>query len=59
MLRRFLVLLCSLAALLPLVAHAESELDLNDLLARPGVRAVAVEFYADGCKPCQEAMPRR
>lgn len=33
-------------------------MDLEALLARPGVRAVAVEFYATWCKPCMAAVPR-
>ena len=32
--------------------------DVRDWLGRPGVRLVAVEFYATWCKPCMEAMPR-
>ena len=32
--------------------------DLRDWLQRPGVRAVAVEFYATWCRPCMRAVPR-
>ena len=53
-------LLC--IALVGLVLLAETaradSLDLQSWLDRPGVRAVAVEFFAPWCKPCMEAMPR-
>ncbi len=39
-------------------AQAGESLQIGDWLARPGVRLVAVEFYATWCKPCMEAMPR-
>ena len=39
-------------------AGAGETLNVQDWLARPGVRLVAVEFYATWCKPCMEAMPR-
>jgi thiol-disulfide isomerase/thioredoxin len=39
-------------------ARADATLDIAGWLARPGVKAVAVEFYATWCKPCMEAMPR-
>ena len=32
-------------------------LELRDWLARPGVRLVAVEFYASWCEPCMAAVP--
>ncbi|MFM2151880.1 MAG: hypothetical protein RL199_315 [Pseudomonadota bacterium] len=41
-----------------IAARAESSLDVEGWLMRPGVRAVAVEFYASWCKPCMDAMPR-
>jgi thiol-disulfide isomerase/thioredoxin len=47
-----------LAVLWAAAARAQGEFELRDLLARPGVRAVAVEFYADWCQACQEEMPR-
>jgi thiol-disulfide isomerase/thioredoxin len=40
------------------VARAETSLDMQAWLQRPGVRAVAVEFYATWCEPCMKAMPR-
>jgi len=52
--RRWLVALLLWAG----VARAETTLDIPGWLSRPGVRAVAVEFYATWCKPCMEAMPR-
>ena len=39
-------------------AHASEDLDVKSVLARPGVRLVAVEFYATWCEPCMKAMPR-
>jgi thiol-disulfide isomerase/thioredoxin len=51
-----------LAALLVLLtaipAYASDTLDIQSTLSRPGVRLVAVEFYATWCKPCMEAIPR-
>ena len=52
-----LLLLCGLVW--PLSAGlAGEELLLNEWLARPGVRLIAVEFYATWCEPCMKAMPR-
>ncbi len=39
-------------------ATAADRFDLREWLQRPGVRAVAVEFYATWCKPCMRAVPR-
>lgn len=33
-------------------------LNVEDWLRRPGVKLVAVEFYATWCKPCMEAVPK-
>ena len=35
-----------------------SELNIEDWLGRPGVKMLAVEFYASWCKPCVEAIPK-
>ena len=35
-----------------------SDVDVGRWLRRPGVRLLAVEFYASWCKPCMEAVPR-
>jgi TPR repeat protein/thiol-disulfide isomerase/thioredoxin len=35
-----------------------ADLDLRAELDRPGVRLLAVEFYATWCKPCMEAVPK-
>src|SRR5687767_1466197 len=40
------------------VAHAGQGLDIDAWLTKPGVRLVAVEFYATWCKPCMDAVPR-
>jgi len=37
---------------------AASGLDVTPWLERPGVRLVAVEFYATWCKPCMKAVPK-
>jgi thiol-disulfide isomerase/thioredoxin len=42
----------------PSAARAGETLNVQDWLARPGVRLVAVEFYATWCEPCMKAMPR-
>ena len=39
-------------------ALAGESLDVKAMLSRPGVRLVAVEFYATWCKPCMDAIPR-
>ncbi|MCB9797894.1 MAG: SUMF1/EgtB/PvdO family nonheme iron enzyme [Alphaproteobacteria bacterium] len=33
-------------------------MDIDGWLRRPGVKLVAVEFYATWCKPCMEAVPK-
>jgi formylglycine-generating enzyme len=51
--------LFALALVVPATeAHASEDLDVAKVLARPGVRLVAVEFYATWCEPCMKAMPR-
>ena len=35
-----------------------ASLDVRSWLERPGVKLLAVEFYATWCKPCMEAVPR-
>jgi thiol-disulfide isomerase/thioredoxin len=53
------VLLVVLALVAPSnEARANEDLDVAKVLARPGVRLVAVEFYASWCEPCMKAMPR-
>ena len=39
-------------------AAGSAELDVRGWLDRPGVKVLAVEFYATWCKPCMEAVPR-
>ena len=36
----------------------EAPLDVKNWLLRPGVRMLAVEFYAPWCKPCRQAEPK-
>jgi thiol-disulfide isomerase/thioredoxin len=52
----FAVLLAFVLAVAP--AQAGENLNVQEWLAQPGVRMVAVEFYATWCVPCMEAMPR-
>ncbi len=54
----WLALVASCALLVARPAAAGETLNVQDWLAQPGVRLVAVEFYATWCKPCMEAMPR-
>ena len=46
------------AVFMPSLAHADDTLDVQSWLNRPGVRLLAVEFYATWCKPCMKAVPR-
>jgi formylglycine-generating enzyme required for sulfatase activity/thiol-disulfide isomerase/thioredoxin len=39
-------------------ARAGSGLDVEAWLTKPGVRLLAVEFYATWCKPCMAAVPK-
>ncbi len=39
-------------------ADKGGEIVPHDWLARPGVKLLAVEFYADWCMPCKKAVPR-
>ncbi len=57
-LRAALALAALLFVFAPKAANAGENLNVQDWLARPGVRLVAVEFYATWCKPCMDAMPR-
>ena len=52
------VLIAFAALILPRSVRASEDLDVAKVLARPGVRLVAVEFYATWCEPCMKAMPR-
>ena len=47
-----------LTLLVPAGTHAWEKLDIQAELRRPGVRLVAVEFYADWCDPCKKAVPK-
>ena len=39
-------------------ALADDGLDVKDWLSRPGVKLLAVEFYASWCGPCKKAVPQ-
>ena len=39
-------------------AYAGDGLDAKDWLSRPGVKLLAVEFYASWCGPCKKAVPQ-
>ncbi len=42
----------------PSAAASTASLDIDAWLRRPGVKLVAVEFYATWCEPCVRAVPR-
>jgi len=42
---------------LPARAGAWESLDVQAMLRRPGVKLVAVDFYATWCSPCNAAIP--
>ncbi len=52
-----LVLVVTLAAL-PGRAHGWANLDVRSWLSQPGVKLLAVEFYATWCGPCMKAVPK-
>ena len=52
------ILLSALALMCLLSPARAAELDLEGWLDEPGTKLVAVEFYADWCKPCVESAPR-
>ena len=54
---RFLKALMLASVLWPATVQAQG-LDVRAWLERPGVRMVAVEFYATWCKPCMKAVPK-
>ena len=39
-------------------AAATGGVNIPEMLSRPGVRLIALEFYATWCKPCMASMPR-
>lgn len=63
MVRTIVALFCAWCLLqgAPLTVGAtdrSGEIVPHDWLARPGVKLLAVEFYADWCVPCKKAVPR-
>jgi thiol-disulfide isomerase/thioredoxin len=59
MIRKMSVFLCwALLVLAPSTGHAWDDLDIRAWLGDPGVKLLAVEFYATWCKPCQKAVPK-
>lgn len=42
----------------PAPAAGYGSVDIQDWLGRPGVKLLAIEFYATWCKPCIAAVPR-
>ena len=47
-----------LSLLIARPAFAGDGLDVKDWLSRPGVKLLAVEFYASWCGPCKKAVPQ-
>ncbi len=56
--RHLTLALVLLTTLLATSARADDGLSIDKELDRPGVRLLAVEFYATWCKPCMEAVPK-
>ena len=54
----FSLWLALLSGLASPASAQDADLDVERWLTRPGVRFVAVEFYATWCTPCMEAVPR-
>ena len=50
-------IVAALVLIMPCGAAAQS-LDVRGWLDRPGVKLLAVEFYATWCKPCMAAVPK-
>jgi len=48
----------ALASLLLTTPAAAQSPDVEDWLARPGVKLVALDFYASWCTPCKASLPR-
>jgi thiol-disulfide isomerase/thioredoxin len=55
---RLAYVLSVLTLLVATPALADENLSIETELMRPGVRLLAVEFYATWCTPCMEAVPR-
>lgn len=53
-----LLILFATLAFLPGRAHAWANLDVRSWLSQPGVKLLAVEFYATWCGPCMKAVPQ-
>ena len=59
--RIFLVLLAAVFFVLPSSIYAFDELNQNtikEMLREPGVKLIAVDFYATWCEPCNKAIPK-
>jgi thiol-disulfide isomerase/thioredoxin len=56
--KHVLALFILIQVLAPAQAKAWDNLDIRGWLGEPGVKLLAVEFYATWCKPCNEAIPK-
>ena len=56
--RLSLLIVLFVALLLPRPALAWDDLNIPSILKEPGVKLVAVDFYATWCKPCNAALPK-
>ena len=52
------IFLASMFLLLTSVAYAQPKVGHATMMTQPGVKLIAVEFWADWCKPCVAAIPR-